>query len=121
MLPKQTLSSKITIALLVIMLAFLGQLKFKQWQNQNRIEKEKLSLQKQADELQKKNQELTQSLEYLNSSDFKERVAREQLALKKEGEQVYSFSFRPKTESVKSQAENKQGNMEKWWTYFFKN
>ena len=103
------------------MLWFLGQLKFKQWQNQNRIETEKLNLLQQADELEKKNQELTKSLEYLNSPDFKEKVAREQLALKREGEVVYSFSAKPETQTILTDSRIKQGNLEKWWDYFFKN
>ncbi len=121
MFSKQTLSSKITLFLLALMLVFLGQLKFKQWQSQRRVEKEKQSLQRQADELLKKNNELSQSLEYLNSPNFKERVAREQLALKKDGEQVYSFSVRPQEPQQESESQKPQSNFEKWRIYFFKN
>src|SRR6185437_7868984 len=72
---KQTLSSKIVIFGLIILLAFLGKLKYSQWRAQQEIEKQKELLQQQADALEKKNSDLNQSLQYLNSPDFKERVA----------------------------------------------
>ena len=121
MLSKQTLSSKITVALLVVMLLFLGRLKFKQWQSQNKVEQEKLNLQKQTDELTKSNEELSKTLQYLKSPDFTERVAREQLALKKDGEQVFSFSVKQPAETANQEAETPLSNLEKWWAYFFKN
>ncbi|HVY68202.1 MAG TPA: septum formation initiator family protein, partial [Patescibacteria group bacterium] len=68
----------------------------------------------------KKNDELNQSLQYLNSPSFKERVAREQLNLKKEGETVYGFS---EADSASSTAlavpTDGLSNPAKWWNYFF--
>lgn len=121
MLSKQTLSSKITIAALLFLVVFLADLKFKQWQKQRQIEAEKQSLQRQADALQKKNDDLSQSLQYLNSPSFKERVAREQLDLKKAGEQVYSFSDSPQVAGAFSEPASGTGNIKKWWDYFFAN
>ena len=118
MLKKQLLSSKLAIFSLIILLAFFVNLKFKQWQNQRQIEKQMQELQSQAQTLQKKNDELNQSLQYLNSPDFKERVARQQLGLKKEGEQVYSFGQPTATTTDQSSAK-KQSNASKWWDYFF--
>ena len=102
------------------MLVFLGRLKFKQWQNQRRVEKEKQSLMGQVDALEKKNDQLKQSLQYLNSPSFKERVARQQLDLKKEGEQVYSFSERLAV-SGDGDGNLSESNAKKWWNYFFLN
>ncbi len=120
MFSKKTISSKIAIAALLILLVFLGNLKLKQWRAQRQIEKEKLSLKEQAEGLQKKNNELNQSLQYLNSTGFKERVARQQLDLKKQGEQVYSFSDAPKVAGASTEKASGPGNIQKWWDYFFK-
>ena len=120
-LSKQNLKSKLAIFLLFILLAFLGNLKYQQWKNQKKIEAEKQSLQKQADSLMKKNNELSESLEYINSPNFKERVARQQLNLKKEGETVYSFIELKNTNENTEQQNKGESNASKWWNYFFVN
>ena len=116
---KEKISSGLAIAALLLLALFLGNLKYQQYRDQRQIEQQKQNLQQQADALQKKNNQLTQSLEYLNSTDFKESVARQQLDLKKEGEQVYSFSNA--AETAASGAEAKGSNFKKWWSYFFNN
>lgn len=118
---KFKLSSKITIIGLCLLLIFFGDLKFKQYQNQRQIEQQRQSLQKQADDLQKKNNDLTQSLQYLNSDSFKERVARQQLGLKRTGEQVYAFTNAPAPAPADSNTQSSGGNLKKWWDYFFGN
>ncbi|HYV33669.1 MAG TPA: septum formation initiator family protein [Candidatus Limnocylindria bacterium] len=118
MLSKQKISSKIAIVALLGLALFLGDLKFKQWQSQREIEKQAQSLVAQTDALQKKNDQLNQSLQYLNSTGAKEHVAREQLGYKKNGEVVYGFiNVAPNTQD--SQAAPKQDNVQKWWDYFF--
>lgn len=119
MLNKKTISSKLAIIGLVILLIFLADLKYKQWKNQQEIEKQKQSLLAQADTLQKKNNELNQSLQYLNSPSFKERVAREQLNLKKDGETVYSFGDPSPQAPDGHERTDKSTNLQKWWNYFF--
>lgn len=122
MISKQTLSSKITIVGLVILLAFLGDWKYKQWSSEKLIQKQKLDLQQQADVLQKKNNELSQSLQYLNSDTFKESVARQQLNLKKPGEQVYTFVDAPQnSQALIAGSQNSTSNAKKWLDYFFAN
>lgn len=117
MLSKQAISSNLAIAALLILLAFLGRSKFKQLRDQNEINRQKATLQAQADAQQKKNDELNQSLSYLNSSDFKEKVARDQLGLKKQGEQVYTFANAP---APAPPAQPPAGsNFKKWLAYFF--
>ena len=118
---KQNLTSKLAIVLLLLMLVFLGNLKFQQWKNQKKIEAEKQNLEKQASDLQRKNNELAQSLEYINSPNFKERVARQQLNLKKEGEAVYSFIQIDSAPSSPAGPEKTSTNAAKWWNYFFAN
>jgi len=118
MISKQAISSRAAIVGLLILLLLLGRSKFKQWQDQREITKQKETLQAQADAQQKKNNDLNQSFEYLNSPEFKERVARQQLGLKKEGEQVYSFSDAPPSQSTTSGGTGNE-NPKKWRDYFF--
>ena len=118
MLNKQALSSKIAICGALVLLLFLSDLKYKQYKAQTEIEKQKQSLQAQADALQKKNDDLNQSLQYLNSASFKERIARQDLGLKKQDETVYSFGDAP-APSAPSQEQPKPSNIQKWWNYFF--
>lgn len=120
MTSKQLLSSKLTIVLLTILLGFFANMKFQQWNMQKAINREKQNLSNQAAALEQKNNELSQSLSYLNSSDFKERVARQQLGLKKEGEKVFDFSEAPVPSGSALAANSASGksNYQKWWNYF---
>ena len=119
MITKQTLSSKLALTALVILLIFLGDIELRQWRDQRAIEKQKQSLEQQVALVQKKNDDLNQSLQYLSSASFKEKVAREQLSLKKNEEQVYSFTTGPALTNNDSGA--KVTNAKKWWDYFFTN
>jgi len=121
MTAKQILSSKIAIGLLIILLAFLANSKYKQWQQVRAINALKADLLRQADVQQKKNQELTDSINFLNSGDFKEQVARQQLNLKKNGEVVYNFTQGDDASatSAVAGASITASNPQKWWGYFF--
>ncbi len=121
MINKQALSSKITIVGLLILLAFLSDWKYKQWSSEKLIQKQKQDLQQQADALQKKNNELSQSLQDFNSLSFKESVARRQLNLKKQGEQVYTFMDAAAAGQMQNQNSQGRGNAKKWLDYFFAN
>jgi hypothetical protein len=62
-------------------------------------------------------------LELLQADGFKERAAREQLELKKEGEVVVRFQeTRPEALAVETTTQKNNGtsNYEKWLSYFFK-
>ena len=61
-------TTKLALVCLVLALAFLANLKYRQYQNQKSIEAEKQKLLSQADALQKRNNELEESLTYMNSS-----------------------------------------------------
>ena len=118
---REILSSRITLVLLAVLLLVLGVLKYKQYQRQQAIELEKQTLMAQEDSLQKKNSELKDSLAQLSSEQYKERVAREDLNLKKEGEIVYNFSLFADNQqsSGPKNATEKISNPRKWWNYFF--
>ena len=119
MINKTLLYSKYSLIFLVVLLAFMANLEFKQYRDQKAIEAQKASLQEQADSLSKKNRELNESLAYLNSTDFKERVARQQMNLKKEGEVVYGFTEADGSALQAGQQKAADSNFVKWWKYFF--
>lgn len=117
---KLNLSSKITLVLLVAFFLFLGNLRYAQWKNQAAIQKERKDLQQQISSLSEKNQNLSDSLSYLGSNDFKERTARQQLNLKRDGEVVFGFTDAPPTIQPQTAAQTSGGpNYEKWVEYFF--
>ncbi len=113
-------SSKIAVILMVGLLVFFGNLKFRQYRQQKAIEAEKNTLAQQAAALEQKNRELSESISYFNSDSFRERVARQQLNLKKDGELVYSFSDSGVSQpAVQAQTTSgKPNNARKWWDYF---
>jgi cell division protein FtsB len=118
---KKILSSKIAVGLLVIVLAFLTNLKYHQFREKKSLEKLKTDLELQAAQQQKKNQELSNSISYLGSNDFKDQVARQQLDLKKNGEIVYNFTQNNiSTTSLPTTSQMQLSNPKKWWNYFFK-
>ena len=116
---KKTLTSNIAIVTLIIVLIFLADLKFKQYKSQKEIEKQTQSLQAQADALDKQNNDLNQSLQYLSSDSFKERVARQQLNYKKQGESVYGFTEAAPQATNPAVAQSNISDAQKWWNYFF--
>lgn len=107
------------IIALTITAIFFGNLKYKQYKIEKTIEKEKLKLIQAAENYNKKNRELEESLNYFNSQNFREKTAREQLNLKKEGEQVFAFSEPKKIQNQNTQTQNNKPNYEKWLEYFF--
>lgn len=120
MISKANLTSKIGILILLGVLVFLARIKYLQYKDQKAINAEKASLLRQADSLEKKNQELSNALTFLDSPEFKEQVARQQLNLQKNGEIVYSFSENTNATSSAGNATVAESNPSKWWHYFFK-
>jgi len=117
---KNVLSSQVAATVLIALLAILANLKYKQWKDEMAVEKLKNDLLQQADSQQKKNKELSSSIQYLNSSNFKEQVARTQLNLKKDGEVVYTVSEnQTATVTAAHIADHGGSNAKKWWNYFF--
>lgn len=115
------LKSKFFIGGLVLLLAVLGLNEYKQYSQRRAIQKEIQSIIAQGDELQAKNRQLSDSLNYLNTNSYKERLARQQLNLKKEGEIVVNFAnlnSPPQNADAPSLNGPKQ-NALKWWKYFF--
>lgn len=117
---KKTLRS-IIILLLIISLAYTGRALFLQQQKQRKVDAEIQALKNQAAEIEQKNQNLSQSLDFLQSTAYKEHIARESLNMKAEGE--IAVSFVPGADgdkAVGSQVKISVPNPVKWWYYFFR-
>ena len=120
MLSKKTLSAKITLAFLALLLVVLGDLKYRQYQNQAAIQKQVLDLSQQADALAKQNNQLGDLLGKINTSDFHEQIARQQLNYKKQGELVYGFGQdQGSPQSPDQSSASGKSNLRMWWNYFF--
>jgi cell division protein FtsB len=111
------LKSRWTILILAIILLTVSGLELNQWHKRAKIQKEIDALIAQQQELEQKNKDLATSLDLLNTKDYKEKIAREQLNLKKDGEIVVNFSQATQPEQSQSQAS--ESNPQKWWQYFF--
>ena len=119
---KEFVSSKTVIIVLTVFLLFMSYLKWQQYRQQRSVDLEKQNMMLQVQAWEKKNSDLTESLNNLNSPDFKERMARSQLNLKKDGEVVYNFSTAPEAAiptDAQTQDQN-QSNFQKWINYFAK-
>lgn len=108
-------------SLLFILLAVV---ETKQFLERHSIEKEIQGLQQQSDELSKKNSDLQSSIAYFQTNDYKQKIARTQLNLRKDGETVYSFSTQNPTMlgsayNSDSTSSNEISDPHKWWNYFF--
>lgn len=112
------LHSKITLAIILVVLLGVFALELQQWKQRKTIDSEINHLIQQQAELEKHNQALEQSLNYFSTDNYKEKLAREQLGLKKEGEIVINY---PTNGIPSSQPENikPKNNPQKWWEYIF--
>jgi|SRR6185503_15230558 len=116
---KTLAKSKIVLVALILIAAFFVQLHYRQWQKRKSVEEQihKLTLQEQ--EIEKANKDIAESLTYLQSAGYKERAAREQLGLKKEGEIVVKFDEQQGDANTTTQPQSKTANIEDWIAYFF--
>ncbi len=110
--------SKIFLSLvLVVLLAVFG-LELMQWQERRKIDNEINHLQEQKAELEQHNQALEQSLNYFSTDNYREKLAREQLGLKKDGEIVVNFPA-VGTQIQEDLPQPSKSNPQKWWEYIF--
>ncbi len=111
--------SKLFLVGMLILLAGVFALELKQWQQRHAIDKQIAALKAQEQQLDQKNKDLEQSLQYFSSDNYKEKLAREQLGLKKDGEIVVNFPNL--NASAQGNQQPKASNPQKWWQYFFLN
>lgn len=88
-----------------------------------KIKQEIKSLEEEFARLQKNKLESLDLLEYVSDSDFVEEKAREELNLKKPGENVLIIKREDPadTGSYQEQSEEKKSNPKRWLNYFLKN
>ncbi len=107
-----------------LMIAFLisAGLEYNQYSKRRQIDSEIESLKQQEKELNGSNQQLEQSINFLSSPEYQDKLARLQLNLKKEGEIVVNFSEQ-QTASNQQEVNNysAKSNLIKWWEYIFIN
>ena len=112
--------SKIFLTGVIIVLLGVFALELNQWQQRRKIDAEIEHLRREQADLESRNSALQQSLQYFSSDSYKEKLAREQLGLKKEGELVINFPSGGIPVSAPQEEAKPQTNPQKWWTYIFK-
>ena len=116
---REKLSTKTALLLLACLAAFFGYLRWQQYRQKASIEAEKNNLETQIAGVERKNQEMEAQIKYLSSLSSKEKVAREQLNLKKQGEKIYSFTLEDRAQTLAAGSNAKgESNPVKWWRYF---
>jgi cell division protein FtsB len=123
----------LTIILLGLLVFFAMPL-IKNWRQKNEIDNEISSLENQVADLEHKNSNIKQVLDYMQSEQFIEHEARTKLNYKKPGEEVAVIENRPgddtpitSTDSIFNipdapkvdQTPKLLGNISKWFDYFF--
>lgn len=111
--------SKLFLGAVIIVLLGVFTLELQQWQQRRKINAEINHLKEEQANLESRNNALQQSLQYFASNDYQEKLAREQLGLKKDGEIVINFPPSGITTQEQVAPESKH-NVQKWWEYLFK-
>ncbi len=123
-LKNKNLKQKAIILVLIFVLCFVFFNFLRAWLKGNQVNKEIDGLEQEISGLQKDTAELTELIQYFNSSAYVEEKARVDLGLKKEGEKVVLVTDDLKKNLLENDsannAEESQSNFKKWWGYFFK-
>ncbi len=112
--------SKLFLVMIVIVLIGVFTLELQQWQQRRKINAEISHLEEERASLEARNNALQQSLQYFASNNYQEKLAREQLGLKKEGEIVINFPPNGISGSQVEEPAQPLSNPQKWWEYIFK-
>lgn len=110
----------IAVGLIFISLFFTIKAFLAQEIKRKKVAEEIKSLQEQAASLDQKNKQLSDSLAFLDTNAYKEKVAKESLNMKQDGE--VAISFIPEVDNGNNQPKNDEKpvpNPLKWWYYFF--
>jgi cell division protein FtsB len=129
-LGRKILSSKILLIISLLLLVFFSVNLMKEIINRQDLKREIGSLQGEIDTLEQKNREMTDLLQYFNTTDFVEKEARTKLNLRKPGEKIIIVPGQSNSSSTNNSLSaannvmvdnNDYGvpNPEKWWNYFF--
>lgn len=113
------LYSKLFLGAILILLIILFVVELQQWRARQAINSEINHLISEQQALEQKNVDLEQSLQYFASDSYKEKLAREQLGLQKEGEIVVNFPKLADETQIQAIQPPEQNNIQKWWRYLF--
>lgn len=113
--------SKVFLALAVIAFLITAGLEYKQWSARNSIDNEIAALKQEEQKLYEANKELENSINFLSSPEYQDKLARLQLNLKKEGEIVVNFPTESNTDNAQSSQTKSRSNIGLWWEYIFIN
>lgn len=96
---------------------FLGKELYTRYQ----IDLEIRGLDRQVTELQQKNHEVSQMIQYFKTTEYKERQARSLLNLQKPGEFAVALPVQEDQNAgtADDTETKKETNLKKWWNYFF--
>lgn len=117
-LPK-IFSSKVFLGILAIALMFAGAVEYKQYSNRKSIDKEIAELEAEERRLTEANAQLQQSIDFLSSPEYQEKLARLQLNLKKPDEIVVNFPRELQSQQTETVPNDSKSNLYKWWEYIF--
>lgn len=109
----------IGLIVLVFIAVELGQVLIRR----NEINNEIAALEKQISELEGKNRDVKELIDYFKTSSFTEEQARLKLGLVKEGESAVIIPQEEKNQTAEpepAKASLAMSNPAKWWHYFFK-
>lgn len=122
------------IILLTLTIFLFGYVFSKELKKKKNIEEEILSLQEEAQKVEKENMEIKKRISYLSSKDFQEVEAKERLNLQNMGEKVVVVSPGPLSQNEKENLSSPnddnpkvedfpkdyRNNFQKWWDYFLR-
>ncbi len=107
------------VVLLLGSLAILSLSQYQKWEAQKKIQKQIDALKAESQEIGEKNAQLESSLQYLASAAATERLARQQLNMKKDGEVAVVFLAGAKEVSEQGTEAKQIPVWKQWWEYFF--
>lgn len=109
------------LVILVVIFLISAGLEYNQYRQRKQIDSEIASLKAQEAKLRDSNQQLEQSINFLSSPEYQDKLARLQLNLKKNGELVVNFPDKTATAPPGTNTHSPKSNLIKWWEYIFIN
>jgi cell division protein FtsB len=113
------IKSRLTTALLLIVLGFVIFFAARIFVQKKKIDSEISGLIREEDKIKQDNSQLSYLLQYFNSAGFQEKQAREKLNLKKNGEQVIALPSDSNSIDQTQASQASKSNYKLWFDYFF--
>lgn len=134
---KPSIISRFVILGGLILIIFIGYYTFHEIKRTKGIEEEIEAQKQEAERIRNSNKALEEKIAYFETSDYKEKIAKDKFNLKKEGEKVVVIKRSPSSDNLdvdkkdlaetekftdenRSKETEEGKNIIKWWNYFFK-